>query len=273
MNAKNRNYIPDNIFIKCLYSAHHNLISQWDYSDTNTNYCNLVLVCGGKGIFTCGDEEIAVTRGDLVYFPENVSRTMHTDDELEFRSFNFRYKLVFEHWQDWWTEFPPLPLPFVTKIDDSALFARFELLFEQIQRHYTSLQYSDSFRMRFYATEVLYLLLSESQRDISYSERNMINKTIEYMSQNFRKKITLKELADISQKSVSYYGKTFKKVLGVTPIDYLLSIRIEYAKKLLENGSSVSETASLCGFSNLYYFSKAFKTREHMSPSQYRDML
>lgn len=272
MNTNNHSWIPENIFIKCLYSAHHTVSAEWFYSDEKTDYCNLVLVCGGQGVFTCEDKECTVKSGDLVYFPSGVNRSMRADgDELVFRSFNFRYRLLFEHALDWWTENPPLPLDFVRHISDKALFMRFEQLFEQIQRNYTTLRYSASFQMRYYATEILSLLLSEERRDISYSERNMIDKSIEYMSTHFTQKITLEELAAISKKSVSYYGKTFKKIFGVTPIDYLLSIRISYAKKLLENGTSVTETAALCGFSNLYYFSKAFKNKENMSPSEYRN--
>lgn len=273
MGSSENHWIAENIFIKCLYSAHHTVSPEWRYSDEKTDYCNLVLVCGGSGIFTCEEKERRVSRGDLVFFPSGVKRTMRADgNQLEFRSFNFRYKLLFEHKLDWWTENPELPLDFVNHISDKALFRRVEQLFEQIQRCYTTLQYAASFQMRFYATEILSLLLSDERKDISYSERNMINKSIEYMSTHFTEKITLAELAAISKKSVSYYGKTFKKIFGITPIDYLLSIRISYAKKLLENGASVTETASLCGFSNLYYFSKAFRSKEHMSPSEYRSL-
>lgn len=273
MSINNNNRIPENIFVKCLYSAHHTVSPEWRYSDEKTDYCNLVLVCGGRGFFTCEDKECTVKSGDLVYFPCGVKRSMRADgEELVFRSFNFRYKLLLEHKLNWRTENPELPLDFVRHISDKMLLVRIEQLFEQIQRNYTTLQYAAPFRMRYYATEILSLLLSDERQDISYSEQNMINKSIEYMSTHFTQKITLAELAAISNKSVSYYGKTFKKLFGVTPIDYLLSMRISYAKKLLKNGASVTETAALCGFSNLYYFSKAFRAREHMSPSEYKNM-
>ena len=271
MITNNHSWIPENIFIKCLYSAHHTVSAEWFYSDKKTDYCNLVLICGGQGVFTCEDKECIVTSGDLVYFPSGVRRSMRADGEtLEFRSFNFRYRLLFEHALDWWLENPLLPLDFVRHISDKALFGRIEQLFEQIHRCYTTLCYAASFKMRYYATEIMSLLLSDERKDISYSEQNMINKSIEYMSTHFTQKITLEELAAISKKSVSYYGKTFKKIFGVTPIDYLLSIRVSYAKRLLENGASVTETASLCGFSNVYYFSKAFKNKENVSPSEYK---
>ncbi len=272
MDTSDNRWISKNIFIKCLYSAHHTISEEWFYSDEKTDYCNLVLICGGTGLFTCKNTKASVRKGDIVFFPAGVNRSMRADKEkLEFRSFNFRYRLLFEHKTDWWIENPPLPLEFVRHIDDEILFTRLEQLFEHIQHQYTTLQYEAAFQMRFYATEILSLLLSDIKQNISYSEKNMTKASIAYMSEHFTEQITLKKLASISKKSVSYYGKTFKKVHGTTPIDYLLSIRISYAKKLLENGSSVTETASLCGFSNVYYFSKAFRSRENMSPSEYRN--
>ena len=273
MKTQDNSWIPKNIFVKCLYSAHHIVFKDWIFEDTETGYVNLVLVLGGEGLFTCEGKSEKVVAGDLACFPQGVARTMLvTGETLEFYSFNFRYRLLFEHALDWWLENPQLPLDFVTHIDDRALFRRLVVLFDRIQRYYTSMQYDASFYMRHHATEILYLLMSGDTDEASYSERNMVEKSILYMSEHFTEKITLKSLADISGKSVSYYGKTFKKLYGVTPIEYLLSIRIAYAKRLLENGSSVTETAEMCGFSDLYYFSKAFKLREGVSPSRYRSI-
>lgn len=273
MSTSKNSWIAENIFIKCLYSSHLHVSPEWQYCDEETDYCNLVLICGGHGVFTCNGQEQKVKRGDLVFFPSGAQRTMRTDGgHMEFRSFNFRYKLLFEHKTDWWLENPDLPLDFVRHIEDRALFRRLEQLFEQIQQCYTTIKYESSYQMRYYATEILSLSLTEKRGEISYSQQNMIEKSIDYMSKHFSEKITLGELADISKKSVSYYGKTFKKIFGVTPVEYLLSIRISYAKKLLENNTSVTETATMCGFSNLYYFSKAFKLREHMSPTEYKNL-
>lgn len=273
MNTQDNSWIPKNIFVKCLYSAHHTVMRDWVFEDTETGYVNLVLVMGGEGLFTCEGKSETVKKGDLAFFPQGVARTMlATGETLEFYSFNFRYRLLFEHALDWWLENPPLPIDFVTHIDDRSLFRRLEVLFDRIQRYYTSMQYDASFYMRYHATEILMLLMSGDVNEASYSERNMIENSILYMSEHFTEKITLQSLADISGKSVSYYGKTFKKLYDMTPIEYLMSIRIAYAKKILENGSSVTEAAEMCGFSDLYYFSKAFKAKEGMPPSRYRDM-
>lgn len=272
MSDKNHSWIPQNIFIKCLYSSNISAQNEWFHSDKKTNYCNIVLVYDGFGLFECNGEKRIVKRGDLIYFPEGVKRLMkvYKNKNLSFRSFNFRYRILLEHKTDWWIENPILPLEFVTEITDLGLFKRLEHLFSRIQEYYTTLQYSASSQMRYYATEILSLLLSSNKNNISFSEKNIINKSIEFMSQHFTEKITLQTLADHVGKSVSYYGKCFKKSLGMTPIEYLLSARIAYSKTLLKNGISVTNAAKSCGFSDVYYFSKMFRAKENMTPSEYK---
>lgn len=270
MNYENREWLCDNIFIKCIYSAHLNVGSAWSYSDKKTNYCNLVLICKGQGIFTCNNQTYIVKEGDIIFFPMGVSRTMRSDGgELTFRSINFIYSFIFENNRKWTTTYHDINIKIIRHIADKILFRRIERLFIQIQKYYLIPQNSADFHMRYYATELIQLLITDNSKSISFSEQNMIDNSIKYMSVHFKEKITLNQLSEISGKSISYYGKIFKKITGVSPIEYLLLIRISYAKKLLENGTSITETAQACGFASLYYFSKAFKKKELMSPSEY----
>lgn len=104
------------------------------------------------------------------------------------------------------------------------------------------------------------------------SEKFEINKVIEYMNQNYGHRLSDKVLADISKMGESYFIHTFKKEIGITPMDYLSRVRIEKAKKLLEgNEHNITEIALICGYNSLSYFSYVFKKGEKMSPSQYRN--
>jgi len=59
----------------------------------------------------------------------------------------------------------------------------------------------------------------------------------------------------------------FKEVTGMTPIEYLISILINKAKELLQDGYSVIEAARRTGFSDVFYFSKCFKQKEGLASS------
>jgi AraC-like DNA-binding protein len=64
--------------------------------------------------------------------------------------------------------------------------------------------------------------------------------------------------------------KLFNSVYGQSPIEYMRSVRIEYAKELLTSGEySVTQVASLSGFNDAAYFSREFKKYFSVAPSKY----
>ncbi|MGN1105127.1 MAG: helix-turn-helix domain-containing protein, partial [Huintestinicola sp.] len=64
----------------------------------------------------------------------------------------------------------------------------------------------------------------------------------------------------------------FKNETGVTPIEYLIGIRLERAKTMLKRKSiSVTEIAMNCGFGSSAHFSSCFQSRVGISPTEYRD--
>ncbi len=70
--------------------------------------------------------------------------------------------------------------------------------------------------------------------------------------------------------SYSYYKQLFVKKFGVTPSKYLQNLRIKNAAELLDTCLySVSETAEMTGFANVYYFSRCFKEQTGMPPGAY----
>ncbi len=66
-----------------------------------------------------------------------------------------------------------------------------------------------------------------------------------------------------------YLARIFKANIGMTVQEYIIKTRMENAKKILTNGITVSETASLVGYSDSFNFSKTFKKHVGISPKQY----
>ena len=63
--------------------------------------------------------------------------------------------------------------------------------------------------------------------------------------------------------------RVFKKSEGVSPQEYLIRLRLKRGREFIEKGFNVSETATMCGFSDVFSFSKAFKKQLGVSPSGY----
>ena len=101
-----------------------------------------------------------------------------------------------------------------------------------------------------------------------------VRKSVKYMKDNFNKEISLKEVAQHVHLSASYFCHIFKKEIGCTFVEYLTDLRIENAKELLQNlDVSISQVAHRVGYDNPRYFSRVFKNKAGMSPSDYRNCL
>jgi two-component system, response regulator YesN len=79
-------------------------------------------------------------------------------------------------------------------------------------------------------------------------------------------------VADMVNVDPCHLSKTFKSIKGVSPMEYLTNLRIDKAKALLSDDSSImlKDIAEIVGYSNQYYFSRIFKIITGLSPSEYR---
>ena len=96
-------------------------------------------------------------------------------------------------------------------------------------------------------------------------------KTIQYINRNFRNKISLNKIADILHVNQSYLSMLFKQETGVSFTEYLTSLRIREAKRLLaESNLSMIDISMQCGFDDQSYFTKVFRKSEGITPKQFR---
>lgn len=94
---------------------------------------------------------------------------------------------------------------------------------------------------------------------------------LKYLREHFSEDISLEDIAAASELSSKYFCKFFKTMTGTTPVRYLLSYRIERAaRKLLSTDLTVTRIAEECGFRDLSYFIKTFKTCKGVPPNEYR---
>ncbi len=92
------------------------------------------------------------------------------------------------------------------------------------------------------------------------------------MEKNYARKITLSSLAHLANMHPNYFSAAFKKLYEVSPMQYLLGVRLRAARYLLiTTGKSVGEIAALTGFDSQTYFSHRFRLKYGISPKAYRD--
>ena len=95
----------------------------------------------------------------------------------------------------------------------------------------------------------------------------------EYILQHFRENFTLENIAESSGYSPAYLSRIFRKSLSQTPLQFLISLRINEAKRLLiaEPGMSVAAIGCAVGYDDAYYFSRLFRKYTGMYPSDFRE--
>jgi len=93
----------------------------------------------------------------------------------------------------------------------------------------------------------------------------------DYIDRCYQDKLTLKTLAAICHGTPYHLHRTFKKVLGITPVDYIHQVRIKNAKAMLISSSaSIAEVGAFVGLSNTPYFITLFKKKTSYTPEGYR---
>ena len=117
--------------------------------------------------------------------------------------------------------------------------------------------------------------LEESEPlDTNVAAPAKLKKVVSYIHENLDRKLTLPELAALTDWNMYHFARMFKKYLHEPPYQYLQKARIEKAKLLIQDETlSVSQVALELGFENHSHFSQTFRKRVGLSPDAYRKSL
>lgn len=102
--------------------------------------------------------------------------------------------------------------------------------------------------------------------------REEVRRACEYMDRHFPERVTLAQLCRRTGLSKSTLLRAFTQDRGITPYRYLEAVRINAAKRLLEQGASPLEAAIQTGFSDQSHFTNYFTSFIGVSPGMYRDI-
>lgn len=111
------------------------------------------------------------------------------------------------------------------------------------------------------------------QESSTSTSQKVIQKANAYIEENYSRDISLNEIAEYVHLSPSYFSRLYKQVTKGNLVDFINSVRISHAKKLLVNSShDIDYIAFAVGFNTHNYFTTVFRRFEGMTPSEYRLM-
>ena len=248
------------------------------------DFIEIVIILKGKGHFIINDEKVLVSEGNvLILNPGTYHRSIpdspHTLTEcyLAFTDVDF-------------VNAPPNFFPFfhgqkmLGKLPERVKKEIFQLCCS-IDRESQSRNPGRYFMLKAYLIQVICLLLRfDRQEEIadqhclagyefkSPNKKYVVQQIMKYMENHYKEKISLDQIAENMYLSPFYISKLFKSETGDTPINYLISLRMEKAKELLDQNStlSIQEAAAAVGYEDAYHLSKLFKKYYGLSPLYYK---
>ena len=250
------------------YRLKHHPVFKTNRPTGRTDY-QLLYVAAGKAHFLLGGRDEALTAGQMILYRPSEPQIYWYCAE--------------DHPEVFWVHFTGSEVDSMLQHyrfsqSDSVFFAGalpdYKRIFRQMIQE---LQLSRPFceDTLAFTLQQLFVLISRQQIQDGSAAAAMqpeLDNAVAYFSEHYNHKIRIEEYAERLHLSTAWFIHVFKQHTGVTPMQYLLSLRISNSLGLLEQtGYTITEIAAKVGYDNPLYFSRLFKKQMGISPLQYRN--
>ncbi len=246
----------------------------------------MVYIKSGSGVFEIGEQNVSVGSNDIVIIKPNQSHKLNVNSEggCDFIVLYFKFMDQTEH------TLSEVSLgDFINFVSgrESGAFIKLKVsqkndiivLLNRILKEQTNDQLGSDL-LNYLMLMELFVLISRalkaewenSIKNKSPKIKELMQSAIQFVHNNFEREISITDIAKYVFLSPSYFTRAFKENTGLSPMQYLLNIRIKRACELLrETDQKVGEIALSVGFSNQQRFNDMFKKQTNMTPMQYRN--
>ncbi len=243
--------------------------SNYIYNEHNHNYYEINYIDSGRCIMNINEEKVALRKGDCIIIPPMLKHNFIVDciDGCTIKQFIKLSKI-----ENDFKNLEIFNLNYFYKVNSSYDIC--EVLKNLIKYKENEQDYYNKILLDLEENK-LYILLSLYIKNNYYLntdyENDILNKILFYINNKYDEDINLEDLATKYHISSRYMRKIFKNKIGFSAIDYITSLRIEKAKKLLRySKKSISDISIEVGYNSVQYFSKIFKNKIGLSPKDFR---
>ncbi|MBQ4510927.1 MAG: helix-turn-helix transcriptional regulator [Clostridia bacterium] len=131
--------------------------------------------------------------------------------------------------------------------------------------------YNETLAIQRCASILQEIILDMARIELDKANNSPLKASLKYIHSFYTTKIDVPYLAKMENLSVSRYGTVFKRITGKSPNEYIIDLRLQLAKSLLENTKmSIRQISEKIGYTDQYFFSRLFKKYSGVSPQKYR---
>ncbi|QNK41801.1 AraC family transcriptional regulator [Caproicibacter fermentans] len=236
----------------------------------------------GEALLECGHNRFEVSPGSIVVINSNELHYLESlSNDLEFDVIRIDPTFLFSNQVDL------LQTKYLAPLASNRISFRnliendtgvLECVTKILQEYYSKkVGYELAVKASIYQLIVLLLrgyvckILSEKEFEEKTRSLKHFNTVLQFIEDNYDKKIRLKELADSANLSACHFCRTFKQITGKTLTNYVNEIRLEKAACFLKQTDlNITETALKCGFDSISYFNRLFSRHYKISPTKFR---
>ncbi|MBQ8435779.1 MAG: helix-turn-helix domain-containing protein [Oscillospiraceae bacterium] len=256
------------IVTSCGYYRVHSRPTVSTERPTGRKDYQLLYIVKGKGYFYFDDKEHIISEGNMIlYRPDETQMYYyHAEDKTEVYWVHFtgrHVESILEYYQ----------LPETENIFFTGTSPDYQWMYRQMIQELQLCRPNYEELLSIMLRHIFIMInryIKEGKKSGS-DIQNEIERATHYFNENYNTQINIDEYARSRHMSSCWFIRSFKQILKVTPMQYILSLRMTNAQNLLESTQyNISEIAEAVGYDNSLYFSRLFHKHIGVSPSEYR---
>lgn len=251
------------------YRVHTTPVIETPHPEGRNDY-QLLYIAAGKGefYFKGSKEPTIVTKGNMILFRPGEPQVYYyyAVDKTEVYWVHFTGWKVEEYLERY--ELPHDANVFYTGVTPDYPWIYNQMIRElQLQR----VNHEDMISLYMHHIFITINRYIKEGRENKTDTINDIERAAHYFKDNFTKPISVEQYAAEHLMSVNWFIHSFKSVMKMSPMQYIISLRIAMAKGYLENSAkNIAEISNEVGYENALYFSRLFRKYTGMTPTEYR---
>lgn len=251
------------------YRVHTTPVIETPHPEGRNDY-QLLYIAAGKGefYFKGSKEPTIVTKGNMILFRPGEPQVYYyyAVDKTEVYWVHFTGWKVEEYLKRY--ELPHDENVFYTGVSPDYPWIYNQMIRElQLQR----VNHEDMISLYMHHIFITINRYIKERRETKNDTINDIERAAHYFKDNYNKQISIEQYAAEHLMSVNWFIHSFKSVMKMSPMQYIISLRIAMAKGYLENSTkNIAEISNEVGYENALYFSRLFRKYTGMTPTEYR---